>query len=245
LENLGLNLGFLLVQIANFAVIFIVLRAWVYKPLMGMLEKRKQLAAQGLEDARLAGEARDHAEADASKIIKEAQVRAGEIVREATDRAELAGREVQAAADADAAKARETALAELDVERNRILADVRNQVVTLAMAAAQRLIGESLTEERQRSLLKEFFSGIKSDKVILLEGAELKGEGVEVTSALPLTDDEKVVFQKNIGQMLGGKGQVNYKVDPTILGGVTIRVGDRVLDGSVAGQLQGLRNSLQ
>lgn len=245
MENLGLNLGFLLVQIANFAVIFIVLRAWVYKPLMKVLEKRKQVAAQGLEDARLAAEARANAEANANKVIKDAQIRAGEIVREATERAEVAGRDVRAAADADAAKSRETALAELDVERNRILADVRHQVVTLAMAAAQKLIGESLTEERQRSLLKEFFSGIKGGKVQVLEGAELSGEAAEVTSALPLTDDEKLVLEKDVSLMLGGAPQVNYKVDPAILGGVTIRVGDRVLDGSVSGQLQDLRTSLQ
>jgi len=245
LDKLGLNLGFLLVQIANFAVIFIVLRAWVYQPLMKVLEKRKQVAAQGLEDARLAAEARANAEADANKVIKEAQTRASEIVREATERAEVAGRDVRAAADADAAKSRETALAELDVERNRILADVRNQVVTLAMAAAQKLIGESLTEERQRSLLKEFFSGIKGGKVQVLEGAELSGEAAEVTSALPLTDDEKLVVEKDVSLMLGGTALVNYKVDPAILGGVTIRVGDRILDGSVSGQLQGLRTSLQ
>ena len=113
------------------------------------------------------------------------------------------------------------------------------------MAAAQKLIGESLTEERQRSLLKEFFSGIKGGKVQVLAGAELSGEAAEVTSALPLTDDEKLVVEKDVSLMLGGAAQVNYKVDPAILGGVTIRVGDRVLDGSVSGQLQDLRTSLQ
>jgi len=245
LENLGLNLGFLLMQIANFAIILVVLRAWVYKPLMGMLEKRRQVAAQGIEDARLAAEARANAEAEANQIIKDAQVRANEIVREATERAELAARDVLAAAEADAAKAREDALAELDGERNRILADVRSQVVTLAMAAAQKLIGESLTEERQRSLLKEFFSGVKGGKLVVLEGTELSGETAEITSALPLTDDERTAVEKNIQQMLGGFAKVNYKVDPSILGGVTIRVGDRIVDGSVAGQLQELRSSLQ
>lgn len=245
MENLGLNLGFLLVQIANFAIIFIVLRAWVYQPLMKMLEKRRQVAAQGLEDARLAAEARANAEVDADKIIKEAQVKAGDIVREATERAEAAGRDVRAAAEAEVSKSREAALAELDVERNRILSDVRHQVVTLAMAAAQKLIGESLTEERQRSLLKEFFSGIKGGKVLVLEGADLTGDAAEITSALPLTDDEKIVMEKDLQGMLGKSTQVNYKVDPAILGGVTIRIGDRILDGSVAGQLQDLRSSLQ
>lgn len=109
MENLGLNLGFLLVQIANFAIIFIVLRAWVYQPLMKMLEKRRQVAAQGLEDARLAAEARANAEVDADKIIKEAQVKAGDIVREATERAEAAGRDVRAAAEAEVSKSREAA----------------------------------------------------------------------------------------------------------------------------------------
>ena len=66
-----------------------------------------------------------------------------------------------------------------------------------------------------------------------------------MTSALPLTDDEKLVVEKDVGLMLGGSRKVNYKVDPAILGGVTIRVGDRVLDGSVSGQLQDLRTSLQ
>ena len=245
MENLGLNLGFLLVQIANFAIIFIVLRAWVYQPLMKMLEKRRQVAAQGLEDARLAAEARANAEVDADKIIKAAQVKAGDIVREATERAEAAGRDVRAAAEAEVSKSREAALAELDVERNRILSDVRHQVVTLAMAAAQKLIGESLTEERQRSLLKEFFSGIKGGKVLVLEGADLSGDAAEITSALPLTDDEKIVMEKDLQGMLGKSTQVNYKVDPAILGGVTIRIGDRILDGSVAGQLQDLRSSLQ
>lgn len=245
MKNLGLNLGFLLVQIANFAIIFIVLRAWVYQPLMKMLEKRRQVAAQGLEDARLAAEARANAEVDADKIIKEAQAKAGDIVREATERAEAAGRDVRAAAEAEVSKSREAALAELDVERNRILSDVRHQVVTLAMAAAQKLIGESLTEERQRSLLKEFFSGIKGGKVLVLEGADLTGDAAEITSALPLTDDEKIVMEKDLQGMLGKSTQVNYKVDPAILGGVTIRIGDRILDGSVAGQLQDLRSSLQ
>jgi len=42
LEKLGLNLGFLIVQILNFAIIMVVLIAWVYKPLMNMLQRRRE-----------------------------------------------------------------------------------------------------------------------------------------------------------------------------------------------------------
>jgi len=73
LEGLGLNLGYLLVQIFNFAIIFVVLRAWVFKPILGLLDKRRTSIAQGLEDARIAAEARENAEKEARGIISQAQ----------------------------------------------------------------------------------------------------------------------------------------------------------------------------
>ncbi len=96
MEALGINLGYLLVQILNFAVLFVVLRAWVYQPLLGLLEKRKLAIAEGLENARVAAEARANAEREAEKILNDAQLRASEIVREATERAESLEAEIQA-----------------------------------------------------------------------------------------------------------------------------------------------------
>ena len=55
---------------------------------MGMLEKRRNTIAQGLEDARIAEEARSHAEDDAQKITLEAQTKATSIISEATQRAD-------------------------------------------------------------------------------------------------------------------------------------------------------------
>jgi F-type H+-transporting ATPase subunit b len=72
LEKLGLNLGYLLLQIFNFLILFVVLRVWVYKPILGLLEKRRTAISQGLEDARVAAEARANAEKDASRIVAEA-----------------------------------------------------------------------------------------------------------------------------------------------------------------------------
>lgn len=245
MSALGLNLGYLLVQIFNFAIIFIVLRAWVYYPILGMLEKRRMAIAQGLEDARIASEARANAERDARDIIAKAQAEAAAKVREATDRAEKAGRELQAQAEADAAKARDAALAEAAQERDRVLADVRGQVATLAIAAAQRLVGDALDEQRQRALLNEFFSGVKSGKVTVLEDANLTGSSAEVTSALPLTPEETDMVKQEVLSKIGSQATVAFRVDPSIMGGLVIRVGDKVLDSSVAGQLENLRQSLR
>jgi len=244
LEKLGLNLGYLLVQIFNFLIIFVVVRAWVVKPILGLLEKRRQSIAQGLEDARVAAEARANAEQEAARIIADAQAKSAHIVNEATDRAEQAVLEVKAEAEKEIAKERETTLADVAEERNRMLGDLRGQVAALAIAAAQKLVGEALDEKRQHALLEEFFSGVKKGKVVVLEGADFTGSSAEVTSALPLNKDEEAAVKKDILTKVGAQA-VTFHVDPSILGGLVIKVGDKVLDGSMAGKLEGLRQSLK
>jgi F-type H+-transporting ATPase subunit b len=244
MEALGINLGLLIVQIIAFIIVFLTLNAWVYRPMLNMMDSRKQKIAQGLEDARVAAEARANAEKEAAKIVSDAQTEASKIVREATERAAVAGQDVKAAAEAEAAKAREAAIAEAEIERNRILGDLRSQVAGLAIAAANRLVGESLDEKRQRALLDEFFSGVKSGKLIVLDGENFQGESAQVTSALPLNPEEQEAVKRDVLARAGAK-EVHFRVDPSILGGLVIRVGDKVLDSSVAGKLEGLRQSLR
>ncbi len=244
MEALGINLGYLIVQILNFAIMFIILRKWVFVPIANLLERRKAAIAEGLENARVAAEARENAEQDAEKIIAEAQAQANQMIREATERAEQQGREVLAAAEADALKKREEVLAEGERDKERILGELRGQVAALAMAATQKLIGESLDQQHQRTLIDEFFSGVKTGKVVVMEGEDFTGSSAEVTSALPLTEEEKEVVKADILSKLGSQATVTYRVDPNILGGLVVRVGDKVLDGSVSGQLESMRQSL-
>jgi F-type H+-transporting ATPase subunit b len=244
LEALGLNLGYLLVQVFNFLIIFVVLRAWVYKPVLNLLEQRRETIAQGLEDARVAAEARANAEEEAREIISEAQTEANQKVREATERAEKAAGEVRAEAENEITQAREAAMVEAREERERILGDMRGQVASLAMAAAQRIIGESLDEQRQHALIQEFFSGIRGGRVKLLEEAHISGRAAEVTSAVPLTDAEKETVREDVLSKIGSQATVTFRVDPAILGGLVIRVGDKVIDGSVASKVETLREAM-
>ncbi len=244
MEALGINLPFLLVQIVNLIIVYTVIVKWVVGPIGNMLEKRRQTIAQGLEDARVAAEARANAEKEAAKIIADAQAEASKVVREANERAQEVAKAVKAEAEAEAAKARESALMEAEQERNRWLADLRGQVAALSIAAAHKLVGEALDEKRQHTLLEEFFSGVKSGKVVVLEDADFKGESAEVTSALPLSEKEQDAVKKEVLAKVGAQA-ISFRVDPSILGGLVIKIGDKVLDGSVAGKLEGLRATLK
>ncbi len=244
MEALGINLGLLIVQILAFIIVYLVLNAWVYKPLLNMMKARKQKIAQGLEDARVAADARADAEKEAAHILAGAQAEASKIVREATERAALAAKDVKSVAETETVKIRASAIAEAELERNRILGDLRGQVAALAIAAAQKLVSESLDEKRQHALIDEFFSGVRSGKVTILEGADFRSESAEVVSALPLNSAEQDSVRKDVLAKVGAQ-DVNFRVDPAILGGLVIKVGDKVLDGSVSGRLDGLRQNLK
>jgi len=242
---LGINPGFLLVFGLYFLLVMFVLTRWVYTPVINALETRQKKIAQGLEDARVAAEARANAEKEAAKIVAEAQSEANKRVAEAAGRADKAAKDITAAAEEERAHVLKTAQEEAAFERNRILGDLRGQVAALAIAAANKVIGEALDEQRQRRLIEEFFSGVKAGKVTVLDGETVSGTTAQVTSALPLTAAEQEMVKKDIAAKMGGATSVVFKVDPGILGGLVVRVGDKIVDGSVAGKLEGLRASLK
>jgi len=158
LDKLGINLGFLLVYLLNFLIIFVVLRVWVYKPVVNLLDQRKDRIAKSLEDARVAEEARANAEAEAGKIIAAAQAERAKTVAEASERAHQAAAEIRKAADEEKARIIAQAREDAEQEKVRVLGDVRGQVVTLAMAAANKVIGASLDKQSQQSLIEELMT---------------------------------------------------------------------------------------
>jgi ATP synthase, F1 delta subunit len=64
------------------------------------------------------------------------------------------------------------------------------------------------------------------------------------TSAAPLTPDEVRALTQRMEQFTGGRVELDLQVDPSLLGGLVVRVGDRLIDGSVRGRLERLRNQL-
>ena len=67
---------------------------------------------------------------------------------------------------------------------------------------------------------------------------------VEVTSAIELDPATVEQIGDKIGERTGRKVQLESKVDPDILGGIVVRVGDRILDASIANRLESLRKQV-
>ena len=233
MDALGIGLGYIIMQIALFVILMLVLRNYLYDPILNSLEERKSRIAKGLEDSRQAAIARDNAEAEAKKIVDEARAAAVKVRSEAVASAEDSVKAITANAHEEARAILAKANADAEERRNAALADMRGQIAAISIAAAQKLVGESLDEKRQHALINDFFAKVPAGV------SGLSADSAEVTSALPLTDSEKAAAAKAIKA-----SDISYKVDPNILGGLIVKVGDQVVDSSVAGQMSGMRDAL-
>ena len=244
LGNLGINLSYLVVQILNFLIVMLIMSFWAYKPILKVLDERRDKIAQSLEDAREAAEARANAQSEAEKILAEAQAERASIVADATQRAEKTSADMRAAAEQERAQLLDQAQEAVTEQKESALLDLRPHVATLAIAAANKIVAIGLDEARQRALVDEFFSGVSDGKVAVLEGAKLQGQAAVVTSAITLKADEQTQIESGLKDKLGDEAEVSFRVDPAILGGIVVRVGEHEVDGSARRALETLQQSL-
>jgi F-type H+-transporting ATPase subunit b len=91
-----------------------------------------------------------------------------------------------------------------------------------------------LDANRQHAIIADFFAKVPADAM------NLSGTSGEVTSAVTLTAAEQAEVKKAINL-----DSVSFKVNPSILGGLIVRVGDKVVDSSVASRMTAMRDSLK
>jgi F-type H+-transporting ATPase subunit b len=152
------NLFQVIIAAANAVVFLVLIWAIAFKPVSKMLADRKERIEQGLKDADQARRDRESAETERVAALTAARLDANDII----NRAQKVAQETR---DADIAATREElermrvrAAADIEAEKQRAIGELRAEVANLALAAASRVVGETMNDERQRRLVEEFLS---------------------------------------------------------------------------------------
>lgn len=152
------NLFQVVIAAANFAVFLILLYVFALRPVSELLEDRRSRIEQGLKDAEQARVDRENAEAERVSTLAEARKEANEILTRAQKVAQDSRDADIAATKEELERMRERATDEIEAEKQRAISELRGEVADLALAAAGRVVGESMNDERQRRLVREFLS---------------------------------------------------------------------------------------
>jgi F-type H+-transporting ATPase subunit b len=152
------NLFWVIVSALNFIVFFVLIWTFAFKPVSKMLDDRRERIEQGLKDAEQARRDRESAEAERAATLAEARKEANDILARAQKVAQETRDADLTATRAELERIRERAASDIEAEKQRAIAELRGEVADLALAAASRVLGESLTDDRQRRLVRDFLA---------------------------------------------------------------------------------------
>ena len=156
---LGFNLPGLVAQLVNFGILLVILRLFLYKPILRMLDERRNRIAEGLSRAEQAAQQASASEQEAKQAIDAARAEGQELVVRAQEAAERLRSELEQRARADADQIVTRAREEVRAERDQAIQQLRSEFSDLTILAAERVIGQSLDRSAHQRLIDEVLVG--------------------------------------------------------------------------------------
>jgi F-type H+-transporting ATPase subunit b len=160
LEGLGINLMYLIAQIINLVLLFILLRKLLFKRFQTTLDERSARIQKGLEDAEIAGKRAAEAEEAYQERIEQTERERRAILAKATQEGEKIKEEIMAKAQEEAQQLVLEAQADIERQREQATSELRKQVADLTLLATTRVIGQALDEGTHRRLIDEVLAEI-------------------------------------------------------------------------------------
>ncbi|MEI6664581.1 MAG: F0F1 ATP synthase subunit B [Chloroflexota bacterium] len=155
IASLGFSLPGLITQLVNFTILLVVLRLFLYGPILKVLDERKRRIQEGIDRASEAASAAANSEVESRRAMEAARAEGQAAVARATEAAARLREELETRARAEAdgivARARE----EIAQEREQAIEQIRREFADLAITAAERVIEQSLDRSAHQRLIDQ------------------------------------------------------------------------------------------
>ena len=147
-------------QLVATLVLFFVLRHFLFKPVTELLNKRKEAIEKEINDAKTGKEEALKLKESYEVKIQEAKKEGHEIIEASRKRGEELREEIVENANNEARGIIEKAKREMDSEREKAVDDLKNQVVTIAMMAASKVVEENLDADSHKKMINKFIDEV-------------------------------------------------------------------------------------
>jgi len=147
-------------QILNFLVLLAILNKLLYKPMLNMLAERKKTIQDSLDKAESARAEAEKLQAQYQSQLLQAKKEAQEIIEKATKMGEEMKEDIVNNAKNEADKAIKKAQEEIAREKNQAVAALRQEIATLAVLAAGKVVGKAITVQDHEKMVKEFIEEV-------------------------------------------------------------------------------------
>lgn len=149
LNTLGINWQLLLVQLLNFVILIGVLSYFVYKPILKVIDARRERTAKAMEDARQIEQQRKEIEEFKVEQLRKMDLETGAFLEKAKTQAEQTKREILDSAQNEADQILVKAKEQLAEERKKLVSDVQGSVAEVVVRLSEKLLEREFSREDQ------------------------------------------------------------------------------------------------
>ena len=154
-EALGLSSTEFVFYVINFLILVGLLTKFLYRPFLNMLETRKQSIQDALDNAELINRRADEKMENYDRQIVKLEEQGREIIKEAKERAEKQADEIIEEAHSKANSIIVAAERQVELEKQKALEEMKQQVATLALLAAEKIVERSIAQVGQDQIVDE------------------------------------------------------------------------------------------
>ncbi len=155
----------LIAQIINFLILVAILTKVAYKPLMQALADRQAKIADSLETAEQEKQAAEKLRQEYLAQLAEARTQAQAIVEKAAKLAEQTKEQMLKEARDESARLLKAAQEEFARERDLAIAELKGEVVTLAVAAASKIVAQNMDDAANARIVEDFITNLDGKKI--------------------------------------------------------------------------------
>lgn len=143
-------------QIANLLIQAALFKKFLFKPVQGIIAKRRGEVNAIYGEAEAARTAANEEKAEYERLIREARVEAGQLVKTASEKAEARAVQVLQSAQQEAAGIKEKAFAEIDREKKKAVNEIKDNISGMVVALAEKVVEKEINAGDQQALIDQF-----------------------------------------------------------------------------------------
>jgi F-type H+-transporting ATPase subunit b len=154
--------GTVIVELVTFLIMLAVLARYVYPEIVKVAEARQRQIAEQLKEAEEARAAAEQRLKEAEEKLNDARKTAQSVIDAAAKSSEQLRQEMRQKAEEESKRTVEAARKEIEAERDQAVRSVRSEVANLVVAATEKVIGETLDDDRHRQLIDKAIKEVAS-----------------------------------------------------------------------------------
>lgn len=153
---IGFNSGDMVYQLVAFIILLILLKKFAWGPLMGIMKQREDHIASEIEAAEQSRSEAKKILEEQRNLLKEARNEAQGLIESAKKQGDVQREEIIVAARAESERIKESAKLEIEQQKEKAVATIREQVASLSVLIASKVIEKELSAEDQEKLINEY-----------------------------------------------------------------------------------------